>query len=32
MGQDLNSAPRKTGSVKPELIDVDLIRGMLFQT
>lgn len=28
--EDLNSAPRKTGSVKPELIDVDLIRGSTF--
>ncbi|CAB4004494.1 homeodomain transcription factor 2 isoform X1, partial [Paramuricea clavata] len=24
--EDLNCVPRKTGNVKPELIDIDLIR------
>ncbi|XP_028405988.1 putative homeodomain transcription factor 1 [Dendronephthya gigantea] len=28
--EDLNCAPRKSGNVKPELIDIDLIRGSTF--
>ncbi|XP_046839134.1 protein PHTF1-like [Xenia sp. Carnegie-2017] len=28
--EDLNCAPRKSGNLKPELIDIDLIRGSTF--